>query len=153
MSSVLNNVSISRGLLQQVKRYLVAGGCAFVVDYSLLYLLSQIFAVGNLAAATASFVAGAVVNYVICIRWVFDVRVVQNAVAEFSLFFSIGIIGLVFNGAIIWLLTDLAGVYVMHSKLVAAAAVLMLNFILRKTILFSGYAASGVPSQEAQRVA
>lgn len=118
-------------------RYFLVGGGAFVVDFLLLFLLTEFGHIHYLFSASVAFLAGTAVNYSLSVSWVFDHRSVDNRMHEFVIFAVIGIVGLVFNAALIWLFTELAGLYYLVSKMIAAALILLFNFGARKALLFS----------------
>ena len=124
-------------LARQFFKYLVVGGLAFVVDYTILFLLARYAGLHYLLAATAGFILGLVTNYLLCIGWIFDQRSMQNTVHEFAIFTMIGIAGLGLNNGLMYVATDLAGVHYLLSKLLAAACVLIFNFGLRRYFLFT----------------
>jgi putative flippase GtrA len=117
-------------------RYFAVGGLGFVFDYLILFVLSTIWGVHYLTAASLAFLAGGVLVYFLSIRWVFPVRSLENKRVEFIVFFSIGIVGLVLNWLIMWLLTEVVGIHYLLSKVFSAALIFGINFILRKLILF-----------------
>lgn len=123
-------------LLVQFVRYFFVGGFAFVVDFGLLYILTEYAGLHYLLSATLSFIAGLLVNYIISCIWVFSDSKFKNRLVEFLIFATIGVIGLALNDALIWLFTDCIGTHYMFSKIVAAALVYLWNFFARKYIVF-----------------
>lgn len=126
-----------RTLVRQFTQYVLVGGLAFLIDFSTLYVLTTHGGLHYLASATAGFTLGLIANYLLCTLWIFDHRNLQNRVHEFAIFAAIGVAGLLLNNFIIFALTDWAMLYYLHSKLIAAAAILFFNFGLRRTILFT----------------
>ena len=120
----------------QLIRYTFVGGFAFVIDFSLLWLLTDICHIHYLASASLSFIAGLVVNYFISTKWVFDKSKVSNKKLEFLFFGLIGVVGLGLNDLFIWLLTDLGGFHYLMSKIIAVFLVYLWNFFARKYLLF-----------------
>lgn len=120
----------------QLFRYVFVGGLSFIVDYSVLYILTDLCGWYYLISATAAFIAGLFVNYFISIRWVFLDSKLQNKAVEFSLYGIIGVIGLILTNLLMFLFTDLLNIHYMGSKLVTAAIVLIWNFVGRRFILF-----------------
>lgn len=121
----------------QFFRYCFVGGLAFLVDYGLLYLLSDKVGLHYLLSASIAFITGLVVNYLISTFWVFSESKYEDKRKEFAIFAIIGVIGLGLTEGLMWLFTDLAGLHYMLSKLITAALVLLWNFIARKLILFT----------------
>ena len=123
-------------LLVQFVRYFFVGGFAFVVDFGLLYILTEYARLHYLLSATLSFIAGLLVNYIISCIWVFNGSKFKNRLVEFLFFAAIGVVGLALNDTLIWLFTDCIGTHYMFSKIVAAAMVYLWNFFARKYLVF-----------------
>ena len=123
-------------LLVQFVRYFFVGGFAFVVDFGLLYILTEYAGLHYLLSATLSFISGLLVNYIISCIWVFSNSKFKNRLVEFLFFAAIGVVGLLLNDALIWLFTDCIGTHYMFSKIVAAAMVYLWNFFARKYLVF-----------------
>lgn len=123
-------------LLVQFVRYFFVGGFAFVVDFGLLYILTEYARLHYLLSATLSFIAGLLVNYIISCLWVFNGSKFKNRLVEFLFFAAIGVVGLALNDTLIWLFTDCIGTHYMFSKIVAAAIVYLWNFFARKYLVF-----------------
>ena len=123
-------------LLVQFVRYFFVGGFAFVVDFGLLYILTEYAGLHYLLSATLWFISGLLVNYIISCIWVFSNSKFKNRLVEFLFFAAIGVMGLLLNDALIWLFTDCIGTHYMFSKIVAAAIVYLWNFFARKYLVF-----------------
>lgn len=123
-------------LLVQFVRYFFVGGFAFVVDFGLLYILTEYAGLHYLLSATLSFISGLLVNYIISCIWVFSNSKFKSRLVEFLFFAAIGVVGLLLNDALIWLFTDCIGTHYMFSKIVAAAIVYLWNFFARKYLVF-----------------
>ncbi|MBP2656037.1 MAG: polysaccharide synthesis protein GtrA [Firmicutes bacterium] len=121
----------------EIGRYAGVGAIAFVVDFGVLYTLSELFAIHYLIAATAGFGCGLVTNYLLCLKWVFNSRSIKSSYIEFLIFAIIGVIGLIVNDLIIFILTAVVGLNYLKSKLVAAGLVFFWNYFARKYSLFS----------------
>jgi putative flippase GtrA len=120
----------------QLLRYTFVGGFAFIVDFSLLYLLTNYLNLYYLLSALIAFIAGLLINYFLSIRWVFYRRNVTNRKLEFVIFMVIGIVGLALNELLLWLFTDILLFYYLISKIFTAIFVYLWNFFARKLLLF-----------------
>ena len=123
-------------LLVQFVRYFFVGGFAFVVDFGLLYSLTEYAGLHYLLSATLSFIVGLLVNYIISCIWVFNNSKFKSRIVEFLFFAAIGVVGLGLNDFFIWLFTDCIGTHYMFSKIVATALVYLWNFFARKYLVF-----------------
>lgn len=126
-----------KGIYGEIIRYLIIGGTAFVFDYGTLILLNKVFGLNYLIAATISFSIGIAANYLGSIFFVFQVRSLHNVHMERAVFLLIGIIGLIINDGMLFLLTGKLLIPVEYSKLVTQVVVLFWNFAARKIILFT----------------
>ena len=124
-------------VLHQFGRYLVVGGLAFLVDFGTLFALTHYADFHYLVSATAGFLLGLLVNYLICIRWIFDFRALSDARHEFAVFAGVGVAGLVLNNGLIYALTEWAGAHYLSSKAAATGLILAFNFSLRRALLFT----------------
>lgn len=120
----------------QFFRYIFVGGFAFVVDAAVLWLCERFM--NYMLAAAVAFVAGLAANYILSVCFVFsESDKVENRLREFTAYAVIGVIGLGLTELIMYLLTDICGLYFMFSKIFAAAAVLVWNFAARKKFLYT----------------
>ena len=122
--------------LIQLFRYGFVGGAAFLVDYGVLVLLTEVFGMHYLLSATISFILGLVTNYLLSVVWVFNNRTLGNRWAEFTVFAIIGVIGLGLNALIMYVCTDKMGIHYMISKIISTVIVFFWNFFARKFVLF-----------------
>ena len=124
-------------LFSEFIRYVIVGGSAFVVDFTALFLLTHFVGLHYLLSASTSFLLGLAFTYALSVLWIFEFRAIDNRKHEFMIFAGIGIAGLALNNLVMYLLTDLAGIHYLVSKIVAAGAILIFNFTSRRTLLFS----------------
>ena len=119
----------------QFFRYIFVGGFAFLADAFTLWLCEKWM--NYMIAAAIAFVVGLVVNYALSIWFVFsESSKVKNKVKEFVVYGIIGLIGLLITEGIMYLFTDVFGLYFLISKIIAAAIVLVWNFAARKVVLY-----------------
>jgi putative flippase GtrA len=138
MNKRLKDILINKSdnLVVQLLRYTFVGGLAFIVDFGLLFILTEFAGLYYLASATCSFIAGLLVNYYISTIWVFGSSPYKKGM-EFLLFAIIGITGLGLNDVLIWVFTEKAGIYYMLSKLLTAVLVYLWNFLGRRYLIFN----------------
>ena len=122
--------------LDELWRYFVVSCLALGVDYGLLVWLTEAYQVHYLVSGAAGFVAGAVVAYLGSVCWVFSARRLSDRGQEVTLFVLIGVGGLGLNELVLWSLTDYVALHYSASKLAAAGAGFVFNFVARKVILF-----------------
>ena len=127
----------TNNVLIQLFRYLWVGGVAFIVDYGCLFLLTEYVHVSYLISAAVAFVLGLTVNYLLSTLWVFPDSRLNNKMAEFTVFASIGLVGLLLNEVIMFVCCEVLNIHYMISKLCSTGIVFFWNFFARKIILFT----------------
>lgn len=120
----------------QLFRYVFVGGTAFVVDFFFLWFFSDICGIYYLISALLSFIISVLVNYIMSTKWVFNQDNIENKVLEFNLFILISTIGLGFTEILLYLFTDIFGMYYLISKIIAAIIVLFWNFLARRVMFY-----------------
>ena len=110
-------------LINQILKFGVVGGIAFVIDYGILFLLAKVI----------SFIISLTFNYFLSTKWVFEAK--KQTPKEVIIFVLLSVVGLGINEVLIYLGTKKLGIDVMIVKLFATAIVMVYNFITRKLIL------------------
>lgn len=126
-----------RRLSLELFGYAIASAVALAVDIGILKALVSLAGWHYLAAATVSFIAGALVAYTLSVKLAFDSRRVTNKSIEFLYFAALGVVGLGVNAAAISICISLVGLALLQAKLIAALCTFATNFSLRRALLFS----------------
>ena len=123
-------------LFNQLIKFGLVGGIAFIIDYGIMVFLTEVFKVPSLISAAISFTVSVIFNYIASVKWVFDVDKEKNSKAkELIIFILLSVIGLGINELIMWIMDKQFGIYYMISKIVATIVVMCYNFITRKLFL------------------
>lgn len=126
--------NIKRNILQ-ILRFGVVGGTAFLIDYGILFLLTEYAGLNYLLSACISFSVSVIYNYILSILWVFDAKKERNPQIQLLVFIILSVIGLGLNQLGMWILVDKAKIYYMLAKIIVTAIVLVYNFITRKLFI------------------
>lgn len=121
-------------IFKQILKFGIVGVIATIIDFGLLYFLTDIVNVHYLISSVISFVVSLIFNYYLSIKWVFDVRKKQT-VMDFLLFVFLSIIGLIINEFILYFGVDLLNIYYMVCKIGATIIVMVYNFLSRKMFI------------------
>ncbi len=130
----------SSSALVQFCRYVLIGGCSFLVDFATLVVLYRYCGLHYLAAATVGSLFGLATIYTCSVLWVFNERTVKNPVLEFAVFAVLGVVGMGVTLVVMFLGVDLIGLDVAPAKIVAAGVAFVWNFGSRKLLLFTTFA-------------
>lgn len=120
-------------LINQILKFGVVGGIAFVIDYGILFLLAKVIGLNELISAAISFIVSLTFNYFLSTKWVFEAK--KQTPKEVIIFVLLSVVGLGINELLIYLGTKKLGIDVMIVKLFATAIVMVYNFITRKLII------------------
>ena len=120
-------------LINQILKFGVVGGIAFVIDYGILFLLAKVIGLNELISAAISFIISLTFNYFLSTKWVFEAK--KQTAKEVIIFVLLSVVGLGINEVLIYLGTKKLGIDVMIVKLFATAIVMVYNFITRKLII------------------
>lgn len=121
--------------LEQIIKFGFVGGSAFLIDYGILFVLTEFFGIHYLVSSTISFALSVMYNYILSIKWVFDVKGGRSKGQEFLVFLVLSIIGLGINQIIMWVTVEKLHIYYMISKIGATVVVMIYNFATRKLFL------------------
>lgn len=134
------NTLMHNKLLQQIMRFVLVGGLAFVIDFGLLLLLTEKVGLNYLTSATISFIVSVIVNYLLSIAWVFTAhkhtkKTKTKSVIQLVIFMALSVCGLLINNGIMYFSVEVLAISYIIGKLVATFVVMVFNFITRKILL------------------
>ena len=124
-----------KSLMQQIIRFGVVGGSAFLIDYVVMILLTELVGLNYLLSSGISFAVSVIFNYVLSVCWVFNISANRNKKQDFLVFMIFSLIGLGLNQLIMWISVDKLGIFYMLAKIGATAIVMVYNFVTRKLFL------------------
>ena len=123
--------------LREVTIYAAGAATAFLVDAGLLAFQVEVLHVHYLLASTISFLAGTAVVYWTSIRYAFAFRRLTDGGSEFAIFAAIGVLGVLVNLAGMYLTVEGLHLHYLVGKIVSGAATFVMNYGLRRLLLFT----------------
>ncbi len=124
-----------KNLIKQIMRFGVVGVISFLIDYGILYVLTEKANIYYLLSAGISFTVSVVINYLLSMSWVFKSNKKRGKKEEFIIFIVLSLGGLLLNQVMMYVFVDYMNVYYLLAKIVSTAIVMIYNFISRKLIL------------------
>lgn len=121
-------------LTNQIVKFILVGGTAFIIDFSIYYLSTEVLSVPYLIAGIISFVVSLIFNYLMSIKWVFRVNHKQT-IKEIGLFVMLSVLGLGINQLVLFLAVEIMGLHHIQAKIIATVVVMVFNFITRKLLI------------------
>lgn len=122
-------------LIAQFMKFGIVGVIAFVIDYSVMIFLTEVFGVPYLISTTISFVVSVIFNYFASMRFVFKRKDDMSRRREFIIFIVLSVCGLGINDLLMWLMVDSLYIDYRLSKIVVTVVVAVWNFVTRKIFL------------------
>ena len=122
-------------IIKQLFKFGLVGGICFLIDYSILYICTDIFKIHYLISSVISFTISTIFNYILSIKWVFNLKENRNSKKDFVNFIVFSVIGLILNQIIMWFGVDILNIYYMITKIISTCIVMCFNFITRKIFL------------------
>ena len=131
----MTNKFKNKKLLYQIIKFTFVGGLAFIIDYITLIICKEVFRIDVLMSAAIAFIVSVVINYILSIKWVFDVNQNNSKKKNFIVFIIFSIIGLLLTEIIMHVGVNIAHINYLVVKIIATAIVMIFNFITRKEFL------------------
>jgi len=122
-------------LVKQILKFGLVGGIAFVIDYGLLFIFTEVFHIDYLISSVMSFSISVIFNYSVSVLLVFEVNKERKKSRNFIIFVLLSIVGLGINLVIMFFGVEIMQWYYMLVKLFATIVVMIFNFITRKFFL------------------
>lgn len=119
--------------LWEIFRFLLVGGGCFLLDYGLLFVLTEYGGLPYLDSSAISFTVSLVVNYILCVTVVFHAR--RQTPKQAFLFLATSVMGLVINQGCMWFFVEIGGLWYMFAKIGAAAVVTIWNYVTKRLVL------------------
>ena len=121
----------------QFFRYVFVGGIATVVDWAILFAATEWGGIHYIFSAVLSFFGGLAANFLLSKLLVFSASEAKiGPFMEFVGYALIGAVGLGLTVLIMYVFTEMLGLYYMLSKVIATILVLFWNYLARKKILY-----------------
>ncbi len=121
-------------LFNQLIKFGIVGGMAFLIDYSVLYLLTSLLGINYLISSTISFTISLIFNYIASIKYVFNTGHKQT-IKDIILFVTLSIVGLGINEMVMFIGVEKIYINYLIVKIGATAIVMVYNFITRKIFI------------------
>lgn len=122
-------------LAGQIGKFLIVGVSAFLIDYTLMVLLTEFFSVNYLISATISFSVSILFNFFASMRFVFSRKEDLSRKGAFFIFIILSVLGLVLNGLLMWVGVDVFDADYRVIKIIVGSIIGILNFVAKKILI------------------
>lgn len=122
---------MTRERLLEIIRFCFVGGVSLLLDYAILYALTDWAGVYYLYSSAISFSVTVIFNYWLCVTYVFKDAKKQTP-RRAIIFFATGAVGLLLNQLCMWFFVAVAGFHYLIAKLGATVIVTIWNYITKR---------------------
>lgn len=122
-------------ILLQIFKFVIVGGIAFTIDYLVLILCKELLNINVLISAAIAFIISVIFNYILSIKWVFEVNEKNSEKRNFIIFIIFSIMGLILTEIIMWIGVNIFNFNYLVVKIIATIIVMIFNFVTRKKFL------------------
>ena len=122
---------MTRERLFEIIRFCFVGGVSLLLDYAILYALTEFAGIYYLYSSAISFSVTVVFNYWLCVIYVFKGAKRQTP-RQAIIFFATGAIGLLLNQVCMWFFVAVVELHYLIAKLGATVIVTIWNYLTKR---------------------
>ena len=132
------------GRTAEIVRFLIVGGVTFIIDWGLLFILTETTPIGYLWASAIAFIIAVIINYILCVKFVFDTRGDDGktkqigGVAKF-VFIASSVAGLIINQICMFVFVEWCGIHYTLAKVLATIIVTAWNYTLKRRAIVNDH--------------
>jgi len=119
----------------RILRFMLVGTLGAVIGLGSLYVLTEFAGLYYLAAYIVAFILSVTNNYICNSLWTFKSN---SGAVGWTKYVTICATTLMFNSALMYILTDILGLWYMFSAVVVILLVFLLNYVLSKKFVWKG---------------
>jgi putative flippase GtrA len=117
-----------------IQKYMAVGLSSTVIDFGILFILTDFFYVHYLVSATIAFILAAFYNYFLNRSWTF--RSNGKKRKQLPVFFIIATLGILLNNNVMYFSVEQLGLWYIYGKIIATGIVTFWNFFGNKYLTF-----------------
>ena len=122
--------------INNVIKYLMVGGTAFIADFSVFYTTINFFDINYFISGIYGFIVGVFVNYLLARKFVFYNHNKIKKTTEFFGVYLISAIGLSIHQLAIYSFVEFINIDIYISKILASIIVFLWNYNMRRLYLY-----------------
>lgn len=120
-----------------ILRYFICGITAAATNILSLYIFTETFGIWYLYSSILAFFFALIISFILQKFVVFRDTETHKIQSQFSKFFVVAVLGVVTNTALVFVCTDIIGIWYIISQIIAGFFVMIQNFILYKFFIFN----------------
>ena len=115
----------------EIIRFCFVGGVSLLLDYAILYALTEFAGLFYLYSSAISFSVTVLFNYWLCVVYVFK-NAGKQSPRKAIIFFATGFVGLLLNQLCMWFFVAILGAHYLIAKLGATIIVTIWNYLTKR---------------------
>ena len=120
-----------------ILRYFICGITAAGANILSLYIFTDTFGIWYLYSSVLAFFLALIISFVLQKFVVFRDTETHKVHRQFSKFFVVAVLGVITNTVLVFVCTDIIGIWYIISQIIAGFFVMIQNFILYKFFIFN----------------
>ncbi|KKR21041.1 MAG: hypothetical protein UT48_C0015G0002 [Parcubacteria group bacterium GW2011_GWE2_39_37] len=117
-------------------KFLVSGGTAALISFSILYVLTDIFGFWYLISSIIAFLIAVIFNFIVQKNWTFKADQARESKNQLILFLVISLINLVINSLGMFFLVEKLRLWYMLAQFFLTGAQAIVNYFVYKGVVF-----------------
>jgi dolichol-phosphate mannosyltransferase len=119
-----------------ILRYLTAGGLVALVDFLLLYILTDLFHVWYLTSSVIALLVAVIVSFILQKIWVFQNRSLTEVRIQFFLHILLSGVNIFLNTFLLYLLVEQMHLWYLLAQFLASGILACMNFFVYRKFIF-----------------
>jgi len=117
-------------------RYSIAGTTATILNLLIIYLLTDSLHIYYVGSGVAAYIISGTYNFVLNKVWTFREKLHHKIIIKYSGFLTLNIGALFANALLLYIYTDVFGLYYVFSQFFAILSIALINYVINKFIIF-----------------
>jgi len=128
--------TISELIQMKIVRYLFVAVAATLTDILVLWLMKEFAGINYLVAATAGYLIGTYVNYILGVMFVFESESRHSKRKEILFVYAVTLTSAGINAGVLFYLHELHGLHLVTAKFISLGICFFYNFTMRQMFIF-----------------
>lgn len=133
---MVSKQQITKLFKTKMVRYFFVAVAATLTDILILWLLTNSVGINYLIAATAGYLIGTYVNYLLGVMFVFESESKHSKRKEIAFVYAVTLTSAGINATILWFLCDRNAIHLAVAKFVSLGICFFYNFSMRQLFIF-----------------
>ncbi len=117
-------------------RYLFSGGTGFVVNVSLLYVLTDVFGIWYVISGAIAFIVSITVSFILHRTFTFNYEHIHSAQGQYAGFMGVSLLNLVINEGVLIFAVEVLDMWYVLGQTLGSVVVAFLGYFVYRYVVF-----------------